>query len=439
MDVRRFRWILSAILLAGAASAALAENPTTRPSGPKIAPPPPPPTIHPEFRPAASRDANAAPLAVLLDCPAGGQGIPKGTAERLAGRGCALWTVTLPAEAWKHPGTPGAIVTRLAESRDRRGRGDSPVVLVVGPAAGNAGMTLLDRRGHPFDGVIWLGVTPIYRGGEGIWMWAPSEAAAGVPMWCVLSTAVEGDGAQNLKLWRQVAATLGKTGSVAFDTHIDHLGATPAPSPAVGPWLEAVSAGKAPPAGADRQARKLAADFAPKARAVETALGRVRGSAARKVSKAGEGMVVSAGVPDGWVRVADRERAYDANEQPYEQLYFADSQAKTPRFARAMVTRAEGDAAGVIESYFGRLRRSGYLVVPLRRTEHAGRTVRLAAVTYPTAKQWHRWLVAASAERARRGLAPLVLAFSATGDDADRLAFAADTLIRTIEIGRPGR
>lgn len=434
MDVRSCRLILSAVVLALAVPAR-AEKPATRPAEPKITPPP---AIRPEFRP-GSDDANASPLAVLLDCPAAGAGVPRGTAKRLADQRCALWAVTLPAEAWKHPAAPGAVMAKLAESRDRHGLADAPAVLVVSPAAGNVGMTLLDRHGKQFAGAVWLGVTPIYRGGEGIWMWAPTDAAAGVPMWCVLSTAVEGDGAQNLKLWRQIAGNLGKDASIAFDNHLDHLGPPPAPSRAIGPWLEAVAAGKAPPAGGDRQARKLAADFGPKAKAVQAALDRVRGSSARKVSKAGAAMAVSAGVPDGWVRLADRERAYDANEQPYEQLYFADSQAKTPRFARAMVTASEGDAPAVIEGYFDRLRRSGYLVVPLGRGEHAGRTVRLAAVAYPTAKQWHQWLVLASAERARKGLAPLVLAFSATGDDAGRLAFAADTLIRTIDIGRPGR
>ena len=360
-------------------------------------------------------------------CPAAILAVPGSAAlgdlaTLLQAKGFALVRVEVPAKGWtvdEALATVKAIDEKAPDYVDR-----SRLLLVAAAKAGPAAIALLRTYRKRVAGAVFISMAPLEPTTSGIQLWLPPKVGRPVPVWVTLGRDATRE-AQTMVMWRRSAAQLPEVLWLTLDSRPGPYRLQPgetvcrdllSPDPAMSEWLGSIAGGKVPLPGPDRQAEAERRLHQP---AAAQLLAAMRDAAPLP---SGKGLMKRDGplhlrltAPAGWSRDGRGEKAYDAESNPFVQIYLTP-EAQGPLFVRACGARWDRSGADLLDEYLQRLAKAGFLLIPHKRWTARDVTTGIASVVWPGQDKWHRWLVLMGARSGAklRPVAPLVLVMDAS-------------------------
>ena len=309
-------------------------------------------------------------------------------------------------------------------------------LVVAQSDSGPAAISLVENHSKRVAGAVLLAVLPRIRERSGVKLWRPGKEAWSVPVWATAPVDIA-KGASAVLLWRQVAAGKPKGAPLTVDPRIER--GDRAPDPQIDKWLAAITTGKKPPPGPDRQAERETKRYRGLAKQLLAAMQTAGAAdAGGKVTKSEGPMSLEVTAPDRWRRVVGEERKYNRTDRPYVQIYLTP-RAENVLFARVNAARWSGGAAALLDSYENRLARGGRLSVRYHRWAAKGYALEISSILWPTKGKWRRRLVLAAAGKGSRDspAVPLVFVMDASDrPDVREMAAAMKRILGSVSVIR---
>lgn len=330
----------------------------------------------------------------------------------------------------------GKVIRMVEKSLGEKSAKDTKkklLVVAIG-RAGRCGLDIIDESHKRLAGAVLISVSPRTISPAAISLWAPRGEAWKLPMWVSVGTNV--NGAANILLsWRRIAAVAPNDAQLTIDPRIGKGAGYVSPDKEIRKWIAALTVGKKPVKGPDRQAAAEHKYYARFARNLINALDKKTATVPGELlSKKERPMSINVAAPKGWVRFKKGERQYIDGERPYVQLYITPK-VQGPLFARAMAAEFAGTGRELLADYSRRLTKKGFLVIQYTRGKVGLGHMEITSVLWPTANKWHRWLVLSYASGADklRPAAPMLLVMDASEKpDVEKMAAAAKGMMGSL-------
>ena len=312
----------------------------------------------------------------------------------LAKRGCA---VAIPLSESKEMWTAGsdAYTNQVIADVQRRYHVDPKRVVLLGiSGGGQLALFLADKWPEAFRAVIVVSTNPVVvRDDSAVWFYPNRKVLKSCPYFVACHIT---HGA-SLRYWRQVRARLAAAGASISIVPVLGKPAHYLPPPKeLGPWLDAVLAGKHPAPLPDPQkaavAKLLAKPAAELFAAIKTARSARPAKAAATLTKTGKALTLSVPLQEGFER-SKAEEAIDSAAAPITQI--RTEHKKWPIYIRVdgRVTKRAMPAVLAAEEKQTRLRGMLYQIYHSGEVTAGGRTwkVRIGSITFPDRRQNRGW------------------------------------------------
>jgi len=273
------------------------------------------------------------PLAVYLH-PSGDPQLDRARrdyAPLLAKRGCLLAIPTSRSTRMWLEGEDKMVADVIADARTRYSVDPKRILLIGVSGGGQVALLLADRMPETFRAVVAVSTSPVVaRDGKAGWFYPDRRVLKKCP-YLVINHITQGS---SLMYWRQVRAKLNPAGaSISVLPVTGPVGHYLPPPPELGPWLDAVLAGKHPRPLPDPQKRAVAKMFAPAVAKLPKAFAKAaRAGDAKSFKASGKGGVLTVSAPGDFGHEG-KPATVDSTGAPLTQLRLAH--AKWPITIRA--------------------------------------------------------------------------------------------------------
>ena len=325
------------------------------------------------------------PLAVYLH-PSGDPQLDKAKRDYgpiLAQRKCLLAIPKSKSTRMWLEGEDKMIADVIADARTRYSVDAGRILLIGVSGGGQVALLLADRMPEAFRAVVAVSTSPVVaRGGKSAWFYPDRRVLKTCP-YLVVNHITQGSA---LMYWRQVQARLALDGASISILPVTGPVAHYLPPPAeLGPWLDAVLAGKHPKPLPDPQQQAVAKMFAPAVEKLPKALAQAAQAAdAKDFSVSGKLFELTVSAPGGFAPEGEPAQV-DSTGAPLTQLRLGH--AKWPITLRIDARATDKPMKDVLAAEAAAATARGMLQQVYRTDELAagGRTWQctVGSITYP--------------------------------------------------------